>query len=73
MENNQEDIPTRIFLQRLNDLSRSVPKLHHHIKLNASARADIKWWLDFQPSWNGIGLMIRENAADINLRMDQDP
>ena len=63
----------RIFLRRLIDLSTSVPKLHHRIKLNASARADIQWWLDFLPSWNGVGLMLQsawEDAADLNLCTD---
>ena len=63
----------RIFIRRLIDLSMSVKKLHHHIKLNSSTRADIKWWLDFLPSWNGTGLMLRtewDDAADINLCTD---
>ena len=49
----------RIFFRRLIDLSTSVKKLHHRIKLNSSARADIQWWLDFLPTWNGTGLMLQ--------------
>ena len=44
----------RIFLRRLIDLSTSAKKLHHHIHLSASARADIQWWQDFLLGWNGV-------------------
>ena len=40
----------RLFLHRLISLSTSVTQLHHHIRLNADARADISWW---RASWNG--------------------
>jgi hypothetical protein len=43
--------PGRMFSRRLIDLSTTVQRLHHHITLNKEARADIKWWLDFLPTW----------------------
>lgn len=43
----------RIFLRRLINLSTTVRQLHHHITLNAEAKADIRWWVTFLPSWNG--------------------
>ena len=46
----------RLFLRRLIDLSTTARKLHHHINLNAEARKDIQWWLDFLPTWNGISV-----------------
>ena len=49
--------PGRIFLRRLIDLSTSVSELHHHISLNGAARADIAWWLDFLPAWNGKSII----------------
>ena len=49
--------PGRIFLRRLIDLSTSVSKLSHHIYLDANARADISWWLEFLPSWNGVSIL----------------
>ena len=45
--------PGRIFLRPLIDLSMTVPALAHHISLTAAARADIAWWVEFLPSWNG--------------------
>ena len=60
----------RIFLSRLIDLSTSAKKLHHHIHLSASARADIQWWQDFLPGWNRVSLMLQddwETAIDLDL------
>ena len=34
-----------------------VSKLSHHIYLDANARADISWWLEFLPSWNGVSIL----------------
>lgn len=58
---------------RLIELSTSVKRLHHHIHLTASARADIKLWQDFLPEWNGVSLMLLdtwETTADLNLFTD---
>ena len=44
----------RTFLRRLIDLSTVVSGLGHHISLNRQARADIFWWQEFLPSWNGV-------------------
>ena len=49
--------PGRIFLRRLIDLSTTVTSLNHHLSLNAEARADIQWWLDFLPTWNGVAII----------------
>ena len=56
----------RLFLRRLIDLSTTVRKLHHHISLNAEARADIRWWDSFLPSWNGVTMFLDQEwtAAD---------
>ena len=62
-----------IFLRRLIDLSTSVKKLHHHTTLTAGARADIKWWQDFLPGWNGVSLILQADwptTADLNLFTD---
>ena len=52
--------PGIMFLRRFITLSTSVTELHHHINLNASARADIHCWLNFLPSWNGLSLILDE-------------
>ena len=63
----------RLFLRRMIDLSTKVKKLHHRISLSGCARADIQWWLDFLPSWNGVSIMLQpdwEAAADMDLYTD---
>ena len=65
--------PGRIFLRRLIDTSTSVKKLHHHITLNSEARADIKWWLDFLPTWNKTSIIpdpFTILSSDIRLNTD---
>ena len=44
----------RFFLRRLIDLSSTVSAMHHHLSLNSEALADINWWLEFLPTWNGV-------------------
>ena len=51
----------RFFLRRLIDLSCTVQRLHHHIHLNTDTRADIRWWYDFLPSWNGKALFLESS------------
>ena len=55
--------PGRIFLRRLIDLSMTVSALAHHISLTAAARADIAWWVEFLPSWNGRAFFPPPPAA----------
>ena len=64
--------PGRMFLRRLITLSTSVTELNHHIYLNASARADIHWWLNFLPSWNGISLIQEEPITADTLALYTD-
>ena len=46
--------PGRIFLRRLISLSTTVSSINHYISLNADARVDIQWWIEFLPSWKGV-------------------
>ena len=47
-----------IFLRRLIDLSCSVTRLHHHIRITNEARLDLQWWLNFLPGWSGTSLIL---------------
>jgi hypothetical protein len=65
--------PGRLFLRRLIDLSKTVKKGHHHISLNADAKADIAWWYDFLPSWSRCNLIPESKniyASDLKLFSD---
>ena len=48
----------RRFLYHLIDLSTTVRMLHHHVRLNAEAKADIRWSDSFLPSWNGVAMFL---------------
>ena len=48
-------------------------RLHHLIHINSKARADIRWWNSFLPSWNGISIFISPdwNYAE-SIQFDTD-
>ncbi len=54
----------RTFTRRLIDLSMSVKKPEHFIRLSREARSDIEWWWQFSADWNGIGLL----SSSLGLR-----
>ena len=61
----------RLFVRSLITLSTRVARLHHQLYLNKQARADISWWMDFLPTWNGTAHFIDPNsihAPDLDLR-----
>ena len=64
--------PGRMFLRRLIDLSTSVTNLNHHISLSSEARADIHWWIDFFPSWNGVEFIQQDLVTSHSLRLFTD-
>ena len=43
----------RIFLRRLINLSTKAKALHHFLHIPCEAKADMRWWLEFLPTWNG--------------------
>ena len=47
------------FLRRLINLSTVVKPLDGYIRLNLSARSDIRWWSSHASQWNGISMMTR--------------
>ena len=47
-----------LFVRRLICLSTTVTHVHHQIRLNTEARADIRWWLTILPSWNGTAKFV---------------
>ena len=49
--------PGRTFLRRLIDLSCSVTRPHHHVRLSQAARSDILWWKVFITRWNGVSFL----------------
>ena len=43
----------RVFLRQLFSLLSLDRAPHHYIRLNAGARADLRWWQTFLQAWNG--------------------
>lgn len=63
----------RLFTRRLISLSTKAHRLHHRLRLNSHARADIQWWQDFLPTWNGTARFLDPNtteASDLDLYTD---
>ena len=50
--------PGRPFLQRMILLTLGVKQFHHHNKLNAGFREDVKMWQKFIDNWNGKNLFL---------------
>ena len=60
--------PGRTFLRRMIDLltstgASSIPRQHHHIRLNREFRADLAWWRSFVQQWNGVGLLKHQDLG----------
>ena len=64
--------PGRMFLRRLIDLSTTVKSNHHFITLNSEARADIHWWVQFLPDWNGVAIMHPLSVTSVELHLFTD-
>ena len=59
-------------VEPLIDLSSSVDKLDHFIRLNLDARSDIEWWWQFISRWNGISAVptLLRQPPDIQFTTD---
>lgn len=63
----------RTFLRRMIDLSKKAKYLHHKIRLTKAFQADIDWWLEYLPKWNGVSAFYDDNwvsNVDIDLFTD---
>ena len=55
------------------EVSKKASYLHHCIKLNAEFWQDIKWWLTYLPTWNGVSYLYDTdwtNIPDVELITD---
>ena len=65
--------PGRAFLQRIINLTRGVPKPHHHIRLNNGFREDVQMWQFFIKDWNGTSLFLNscwDNSHELSVYTD---
>jgi hypothetical protein len=56
----------RTFLRRLIDAQWTTTRPHHHIRLSASLRLDLDWWLNFLPVFNGQTELIPTRPLSFN-------
>ena len=55
----------RAVLYPENDLSTTVREMHYMIRLNDNFRSDLRWWVTFLPTWNGVGMVSGVIPADV--------
>ena len=65
----------RIFLCKMIDLSCSVTRIHHHIRLilTKDAQLDMYWWVNFLPQWSGTSCILQTKwttTISMNLYTD---
>ena len=63
----------RTFLCRMIDLSCSVSRIHHHIRLTKEVRLDMYWWVNFLPQWSGTSCILETKwttTISMNLYTD---
>lgn len=68
--------PGRAFVSYLISLSASVKKLHHHVKLTAECKSDMRMWSMFLSQWNGVSMFMHDEitlADDMQLFTDATP
>ena len=53
--------PGRRFIHGMLSLLHVTQKLYHHIRLNTSFRANLRWWHTFVTEWNGISIVKRHS------------
>ena len=62
--------PGRSFLRRAISLLSITKQPHHHIRLNAEFRSDIKWWKAFAAHWNGAAILAIPEQYSLHLTSD---
>lgn len=62
--------PGRTFVRRLIELLSTAKKSGRWIRLNASTRSDLRWWLKYMEEWNGVFLMPRLALPEISVESD---
>ena len=53
-------VPGRPFFRRLIDLTKGVPKPHHHVRITRQTKLDLGLWLDFLSHFNGRSFFLSD-------------
>ena len=62
--------PGRAFLRQMIDLLRIPRRPHHHVRLNSSFRADLRWWSTFVAQWNGVAVVPPSSPPGSTMTSD---
>ena len=53
----------RTFLRRIIDVTNTLSRPHHHVRINTSLRADLSWWASFLSAFNGKAFFVALTPA----------
>ncbi len=59
----------RIFLRHMFTLLSTTRSHHHHVHLDRSAQADLRWWACFLRHWNGRAFFPRPLSPCVHRRV----
>ena len=62
--------PGRTFLRQVISMLSIAKQPHHHIRLNAEFRSDVKWWKAFAAHWNGAAIIAIPEESSLCLTSD---
>lgn len=62
--------PGRSFLRRAISALSIAKKPHQFIRLNKEFKSDMAWWATFAEGWNGTGIIIYSDKAQVVLTSD---
>ena len=62
--------PGRTFVRRLIELLSVAKSKGSWVRLNASTRSDLVWWVTFIEGWNGVTMMPNYSLPSIRLETD---
>ena len=64
--------PGRTFIRRFFDLSKTVSRPDHHIRLSVRASSDLARWYEFLADWNGISMMTAASSRVSTVTVTSD-
>ena len=62
--------PGWTFVRRLIELLAAVQNPRRWVRLNASTRSDLRWWLQFMERWNGTAIMPQWTLPAVSVVSD---
>ena len=64
--------PAKAFIRRIRDLMYTVSEQHHHVSMTKQAKLDIRWWLMYIDTLNGVPMQYVNKNPDFTISTDTD-